>query len=183
MDSCLDVKMRQGPSRRDEAGRCSAGCVRGASNGGSGTGALPPRAASRLRLQVRCCAGRAGLQRCHCGNKVAHCHGGGPVKACHLWRVGAGPQKREKWISCCAKSRRRPPMPEPLLSPTGLPRSKQHSRFHLLRLVSPHSKQRSPKAEKESAQRATCVQVVFRTLETCPPHKATQLHIAPVSDW
>ena len=45
--SCLEVKMRQGPSRREPAGRCSAGWERGAENGGSGTGALPPRAMER----------------------------------------------------------------------------------------------------------------------------------------
>ena len=46
-DSCLDVKMLQGPDTRADAGKCSAGRELGASNGGSGTGALPPRAMER----------------------------------------------------------------------------------------------------------------------------------------
>ena len=50
-DSCLEVKICQGPSRRDLAGRCSAGRVRGAEKGGSGTGALPPRAIERCGRQ------------------------------------------------------------------------------------------------------------------------------------
>ena len=50
-DSCLEVKMCQGPSSSADAGRCSAGCARGAAKGGSGTGALPPRATERCGRQ------------------------------------------------------------------------------------------------------------------------------------
>ena len=46
-DSCLEVKMLQGPATSSVAGKCSAGRELGAEKGGSGTGALPPLAMER----------------------------------------------------------------------------------------------------------------------------------------
>ena len=107
--SCLEVKLRQGPSRREPAGDAPRNGSEAPRKAAPGRGRYLPEpwsagGASRLQLPMLYCVGYGGLQRCRCESIDVHCLCGVPATACRPCKGGAVLLRPMRWISCCARS-------------------------------------------------------------------------------